>query len=147
MTKILTFKNNELVPVANFLIGLDLKNKASRGRTKLVKLLAEKNNEFQKELTEETDKFLLKDENGDKVPGEDEGTFKTIEGKALEANTVKEEISNEEAVIEFTEYSEKFAALRGELNSYDRELNGQDAIIYDLLMETFENIDEEKGNN
>lgn len=147
MTKILTFKNNELVPVANFLIGLDLKNKASRGRTKLVKLLAEKNSEFQKELTEETDKFLLKDENGDKVPGEDEGTFKTIEGKALEANTVKEEISNEEAVIEFTEYSEKFAALRGELNSYDRELNGQDATIYDLLMETFENNDEEKGNN
>ena len=48
----LTFKNNEISAVVNFLQDLPLKGKASRGRTKVIKVLYSKYEEMQKDLEE-----------------------------------------------------------------------------------------------
>lgn len=134
MTKTLTFKNAELVPVANFLGGLSLKNKASRGRTKLIKFISNKNDEYNEERSEALDPYfkdkeLLKDADGN-IDKENEA----------KATKVASEIEAETAVIEFTEYSDKMKALYESIVEYPSEFDGTDAAIYDLLMDQFEAV-------
>ena len=132
MTKTLTFKNSELVGIGNLLVGLNLKNKASRGRSKLVKLLVSKNDEYSGDRKEALDPYfkdgkLLEDKDGN-----------VDEDNKAKAGTVALEIENELAVIEFTEYSEKMKALFDALTDYPSDFSNQDAIIYDLIMDQFE---------
>lgn len=134
MTQTLTFKNMELVPVANFLNELNLKNKASRGRTKLIKLLADKNDEYNDDRKEVSDPYfkdgeLLKDADG-KVDEENEA-------KAIKALN---EIEQETSIIDFTEYSDKLKALYESVIDYPNGFSDNDAIIYDLLMDQFETV-------
>ena len=138
MTKTLTFKNSELSVVGNFLGTLSLKNKASRGRTKLIKLISAKNDEYNDDRKETLEPFIKKDEAGNNIEGNTPGSVVLIEEKQDEANTAIKEIDGEFAVIEFTEYSEKMKALFDSIADYPSELSGQDAMAYDLLMDQFE---------
>lgn len=147
MTKTLTFKNAELAAVGNFLGTLSLKNKASRGRTKLIKLISTKNDEYIEERKETLEPFIKKDEAGNNVEGDTPGSVVLIEEKTGEANAAITEIDEESAVIEFTEYSEKMKALYDAIVDYPSEFSNQDAAAYDLLMDqlesAFENETEE----
>lgn len=147
MTKTLTFKNAELVAIGNFLGTLSLKNKASRGRTKLIKLISTKNDEYNEDRKEALEPFIKKDEAGKDVEGSTPGSVVLIEEKQDEANTAIKEIDEESAVIEFTEYSEKMKALYDAIVDYPSEFSNQDAAAYDLLMDqletAFENETEE----
>ncbi|GAA2952946.1 hypothetical protein FC48_GL000981 [Ligilactobacillus murinus DSM 20452 = NBRC 14221] len=140
----LEFKNYELAPIANFLGELKLKARASRGRSKLFKLIFDKNKEYNEELDDvrkayyETDgNGNFKMENGDRVlkKGGDVGKL----------NAELQEVMNEKAVINCTEYLEKFNALYQELLDYPYELDNQTALIYDLLMDELEKLEKE-GN-
>lgn len=147
MTKTLTFKNEELAAIGNFLGTLSLKNKASRGRTKLIKLISAKNDEYIEERKGVLEPFIKKDEAGNSVEGNTPGSVVLIEEKQDEANTAIKEIDEESAVIEFTEYNEKMKALYDAIVDYPTEFSNQDAAAYDLLMDqlesAFENETEE----
>ncbi|SPS04248.1 DUF1617 family protein [Latilactobacillus sakei] len=132
MTKTLTFKNAELAPVGNFLATLSLKNKASRGRTKLIKFISTKNDEYNEDRKEALEPFfkdgeLLKDAAGN-----------VDQENNAKAAKVAAEIEVEPAVIEFTEYSDKMKALYEAISDYSGELSDTDATIYDLLMDQLE---------
>ncbi|UNC20816.1 DUF1617 family protein [Latilactobacillus sakei] len=147
MTKTLTFKNSELAAIGNFLGTLSLKNKASRGRTKLIKLISTKNDEYNEERKDALEPYIKKDEAGKDVEGSTPGSVVLIEEKQDEATDAIKEIDEESAVIEFTEYSEKMKALYDAIADYPTEFSNQDAAAYDLLMDqlesAFENETEE----
>lgn len=138
MTKTLTFKNEELAAIGNFLGTLSLKNKASRGRTKLIKLISAKNDEYNEERKDALEPFIMKDEQGNEVEGDKPGLVRIIEEKQDEAAAAINDIDDESAVIEFTEYSEKMKALYESISDYSGELSDIDATIYDLLMDQLE---------
>lgn len=140
MTKTLTFKNEELAAVGNFLGDLNLKSKASRGRTKLIKLIASKNEEYTSERKEALEPFIMKDEKGNNVEGDTPNMVRIIEDKQDEANSIMDEIDEELAVIEFTEYSEKMHALYEAIVDYPTEFSNQNATAYDLLMDQLESV-------
>lgn len=132
MTKTLAFKNKDMVAVGNFLGTLNLKSKASRGRSKLVKLLMVKIDEYNDDRKEALDPYfkdgeLLKDKDGKNLPENEE-----------KAKKIVEEMEFETAVIEFTEYSEKLKALYDAIIDYPSEFNGIDGMAYDLLMDQLE---------
>lgn len=134
MTKTLAFKNKDMVAVGNFLGTLNLKSKASRGRSKLVKLLMVKIGEYNDDRKEALDPYfkdgeLLKDEDGKNLPENEE-----------KAKKIVEEMESETAVIEFTEYSEKLKALYEAIVDYPGEFNGVDGMAYDLLMDQLEMV-------
>lgn len=134
MTKTLEFKNKDMVAVGNFLGTLNLKSKASRGRSKLVKLLMVKIDEYNDDRKEALDPYfkdgeLLKDKDGKNLPENEENAKKIVE-----------EMESETAVIEFTEYSEKLKALYEAIVDYPGEFNGVDGMAYDLLMDQLEMV-------
>lgn len=140
MTKTLTFKNEELAAIGNLLGTLSLKNKASRGRTKLIKLISAKNDEYNEERKETLEPFIKKDEAGNSVEGDTPGSVVLMKEKTGEANAAINEIDEESAVIEFTEYSEKMKALYDAIVDYPTEFSNQDAAAYDLLMDQLEMV-------
>ncbi|WP_413525884.1 DUF1617 family protein [Latilactobacillus curvatus] len=140
MTKTLAFKNEELSAIGNFLGTLSLKNKASRGRTKLIKLISAKNDEYIEERKDVLEPFIKKDEAGNSVEGDTPGSVVLIEEKQDEATAAIKEIDEESAVIEFTEYSEKMKALYDAIVDYPTEFSNQDAAAYDLLMDQLEMV-------
>ncbi|MCP8855921.1 DUF1617 family protein [Latilactobacillus sakei] len=144
MTKTLAFKNEELAAIGNFLGTLSLKNKASRGRTKLIKLISAKNDEYNEERKDALEPFIKKDEAGNDVEGDTPGSVVLIQEKRDEANTAIKEIDEESAVIDFTEYSEKMKALYDDIADYPTEFSNQDAAAYDLLMDQLESAFENK---
>lgn len=136
--KTLNFKNIDMVPIANFLGNLTLKNKASRGRSKLIKMLSEKNDERNVEIQEVIDKYAEKDEEGKQVSNE-QGNVQWAEGQAEEALAQITDINNEMVGIDYTEYSEKMKNLHTGLEDSDEGISNSEAVIYDLLMDQLEN--------
>ena len=57
-------KNGEITAYVEFLQNLNLKSRASRGRTKLIKLLEKKIDEFNMDLNSLRDEYFKKDEQG-----------------------------------------------------------------------------------
>lgn len=140
----LEFKNYELAPVGNFLGELKLKARASRGRSKLLKLISGKNKEYNEELEDVRKTYFESDENGD-LKVENGNYVLQKGGDTSKLNTELQELMNEKAVIDCTEYLEKFNALCQELLDYPYELDNQTALIYDLLMDKLEKLEKE-GN-
>ncbi|MFT9098521.1 DUF1617 family protein [Liquorilactobacillus sp.] len=144
MTKLIEFKNGELVAVGNFLAQAKLKGKASRGRTKLIKLIEEKNKEYNEERDTVRDPYFQVDDKGEKIVKDNKYVLKdTSKGKDLDKELA--DLAEETVGIEFTEYSEKFKALYDALNNYDYELSDANAVIYDLILDKFEKSFEKEG--
>lgn len=139
MAKTIEFKNEELAAIANFLGDLKLKNKPSRGRSKLIKLLASKNQEYLDERDEERMPYFKKDENGNPVV-EDNKYVLEDESKKQELDKILKDIAAEKAVIDLTEHTEKIEALYRALENYEEVMTGEDALIYDTLLDQLENI-------
>lgn len=133
----LKFKNGELVHISDLLTSLKLSGKASRGRSKLVKLLAKKEQEYNDDFNEIRKPHILLDDSGQPVIQDDKVQFKTKEDR-VQVNIELEELSNEQAVIDITEYKEKLDALYQALDSYPYELERMDAMAYDTLMDQLE---------
>ncbi|WP_347962762.1 DUF1617 family protein [Lactococcus formosensis] len=138
----LKFKNNELVNVANFLVSIPLKSKASRARTALVQKLSLKNEELQKFRDELLQKYAQKDEAGELIQDEN-GIYPWIKETEDEARETLIELHNEEVYINIEEYRPNMKILSLALDDLDIELSGQEAVVYDLLMDQLE--EETKG--
>lgn len=142
----LKFKNSEIETVANFLNKAPLKSKASRARTLLIKKLNDKFGEyasFQKEVLEE---YAKKKENGELYKDE-QGNFHWEVDKVDVANNAMTEIGGEEVYLDIEEYRPNMKFLTVSLNNLDMELSGNEAIVYDLLMDQLEKETEEEHND
>lgn len=129
----LKFKNAELAPTVNFLGELKLKGKASRGRTKLITVLSNKYEEFQKDIEALKEEFQLPE-----TPPEEAGELKEYQEKVVEHNKQFNEILEDDACADFSEYKSFLPELISGLYDSDTSFNGQDAIVYDLLLEQLE---------
>lgn len=133
----ITFKNGELTKIANFLGNLKLKNMASLGRTKLIRLIATKNEEYQSNLDEIRNRYFVKDEN-DKFKSENGKLIYKDKADKSQANNDVEELANDKAVISTTEYSNRFKKLYQALQDYDGEFSNEEALAYEVLMDAFD---------
>lgn len=131
-------KNGEITAYVEFLQKLNLKSRASRGRTKLIKLLDKKIDEFNADLNSVRDEFFKKDDKGHFVQ-DDNGKLIIKDGVSVgEAQAEADKLTNENAVILLDEYEQQIKAMYQALDEYDGELSGTDATIYDDLMEKLE---------
>lgn len=131
-------KNGEITAYVKFLQKLNLKSRASRGRTKLIKLLDKKIDEFNADLNSVRDEFFKKDDKGHFVQ-DDNGKLVIKDGVSVgEAQAEADKLTNENAVILLDEYEQQIKAMYQALDEYDGELSGTDATIYDDLMEKLE---------
>ena len=131
-------KNGEITAYVEFLQKLNLKSRASRGRTKLIKLLDKKIDEFNVDLNSIRDEFFKKDDKGHFVQ-DDNGKLVIKDGVSVgEAQAEADKLTNENAVILLEEYEQQIKAMYQALDEYDGELSGTDATIYDDLMEKLE---------
>ena len=134
----ITLKNKELAPAINFLQGLKLKNADSRHRSKLVKLLVKA---FEELLEEEQELLKIHD------LLDSEGAIKESEeqdiNKAKEFKKEQSVLMDEEVVIEGGMYAKNIDELPRVLNEIDVELDGNEAEIYDRLLDEMEKVDAE----
>lgn len=140
--KLLKFKNNELVNVANFLVSIPLKSKASRARTALVQKLSLKNDEFRKFQKELLEKYAQKDDSGELIQDEN-GSYPWIKETKAEAVEALTELNHEEVYINIEEYLPNMKLLSLALDDLDVALSGQEAVAYNLLMDQLEEESEE----
>ena len=130
-------KNGEITAYVDFLQKLNLKSRASRGRTKLIKLLEKKINEFNMDLNSLRDEYFQKDDQGQFI--QENGRLVVKDGVSIEeAQAEADKLNNENAVILLDEYEQQIKAMYQALDEYDDELSGTDATIYDDLMEKLE---------
>ena len=130
-------KNGEITAYVEFLQNLNLKSRASRGRTKLIKLLEKKIDEFNMDLNSLRDEYFQKDDQGQFI--QENGKLVVKDGVSIaEAQSEADELNNENAVILLDEYEQQIKAMYQALDEYDDELSGTDATIYDDLMEKLE---------
>lgn len=132
-------KNGEITAYADFLQKLNLKSRASRGRTKLIKLLEKKIDEFNMDLNSLRDEYFKKDNQGQFI--QENGKLVVKDGVSVEeAQAEADELNNENAVILLDEYEHQIKAMYQALDEYDGELSGTDATIYDDLMDKLEQL-------
>ncbi|MGB3161540.1 MAG: DUF1617 family protein [Carnobacterium sp.] len=145
--KTIKLENQLLLPVFTFLQNVNLKaNKASRGRTQLLKRLEEKSKEFNEALTEIRKEYFEISEDGELVVVDGKYEFKDKENKVTleaELNDKVEELNKETFEIQFGEYSTKYDALFLALDNLEVEISGQEAFAYNELMDAYE-VNEDK---
>lgn len=138
MEKSIKIKNTEIIPTFEFLQDLELLAKASRGRNRLQARLAEKSKEFANDLMDIQKEYFKTDSKGELIT-EDGKTLVPIEGSDLqEFNNKVYELNEEKAEIIFGEDSDKLEALFAALDDLQIPLSGQKALIYDMLMTSYE---------
>ena len=132
-------KNGEITAYVEFLQNLNLKSRASRGRTKLIKLLEKKIDEFNMDLNSLRDEYFQKDDQGQFI--QENGRLVVKDGVSVgEAQAEADKLTNENAVILLDEYEQQIKAMYQALDEYDGELSGTDATIYDDLMDKLEQL-------
>lgn len=135
----ITLKNNDLIPVIDFLKNMPIKGKDSRHRSKLVKQLQAALDgliEAEKELISE---FGLLDENNELIPAEKQDTE-----AVKEFQKEQKVLYDEEVVIEGGVFAKNFDEMPRILNEYEGELSGAQAEIYDRLLDEMEKEADEK---
>lgn len=128
-------KNKHLATIANSLGSYSLKGKASRGRTRLMRDINTKYEDLKADL------IALQEQHGinpkDPIP-EDEEEKELYLAKINEYNKEADTLFEEEVYINVDEYRHLIGALYSELEDYDYELSGQEALLYDTIMEMIE---------
>lgn len=132
---VIQFKNLELAPVVNFLSGIALKGKASRGRTKLVMLLSAKH----QELLDDVEQLKTEYSVGSKVSEEEQQSAK-YQQQLDEYNEQFSELASEVVSVNFEEYQQFVDSLITGLYDCDVAFSGQDSLIYDKVLEQLEKL-------
>lgn len=138
----MVFKKFESLPLAQFLESLELKNKNSRLRNKLIKKLNVISEELEEDRVALAEEHAEKDEQG--KPISKDNVYKIID--LDEFNKQLEELKNGEVAIEVGEYSNNLEDLFNYLDSeeFDMPLSGQPANRYDRLLDIWEETKKEK---
>lgn len=135
----LTFKNIELAPAINFLQSIsELKNKDSRSRSKLVKLLAKAFEELGEEERDLMAQYDLLNEDGQLL----EESERDLD-KVAAFNAAQKELMQEEVVISGGMYAKNIDELPRILNELENPIPAEFAEIYDRLLDEMEKEDAE----
>ncbi|MCJ2158624.1 hypothetical protein [Leuconostoc mesenteroides] len=139
----MNIKKYNLVPIFEFLGKINLVGTASRARTKLNKEIGNAINELQ------SDEVALAEELGGRVNDEGRVVFVSEEDlneteaaeyskkKHAEFTNAQSDLRQEEAI--FNEATkDQFNRLKNALYDYDEKLSGQDATVYDILLDALE---------
>lgn len=130
--------NKDLSSYIEFLNKLEITNgRASRGRTKLIKLLVAKADEYSADIESIRDPYFKKDEKGELIVEGDHYIFKDP-SKKTEVNSKLRDLGNDEVVVNYNEYSQKMKELYQFLTGINTALKETDAGCYDALMDSFE---------
>ncbi|SKA11646.1 Protein of unknown function [Pilibacter termitis] len=137
----MTFKNEELVPVLQFLQTVTLRPKASRVRTKLAKLIQHKIDALYKDELELLEKYGKKDENGNLI--QHDGSFSLLKETAEEYHQEKAILLEEKNSINVAEIKEHFPTLLEAFETSEMSVSGTEAEMLDLIMDELEKETEE----
>lgn len=139
----ISIENKELVSIHNFVFGLIIKGKKSRGRSKFLKLIMRKIDELNEDRKEILERYADKDDEGKPIKQSDGNyKFEDSDENTRLANAELAELNKEVAVIEYGEYVNNINELEEFLIDYDGEMSGQDAQAFDTLLDAFENKEE-----
>lgn len=127
-------ENKYLTAVNNLLFNLKLKGKQTRARSKFLKLVLKKIEEFNEDEKTLVKEYAILDKEGEPIVIDDRYDIKDLKGYG---KAVKE-LNDEVAIISGGEYVNSFEELKTVLDNLDIELEGADAVAYDLLMDAFE---------
>lgn len=132
---IIKIEKSKLAPIINLLYDLPLRGKQSRHRTKFIKLLHERHEEYREDIKQLLKEHCHLDENGEPKIKEDN----TYDVKDIDAYLKdKKELDEEEIVIEGGDAQGMLKTVKEILFNCDREFSGQEAMIYDYICEKFE---------
>ena len=132
----IVLKNYEITPIINFLQGLELMPTDSRHRSKFVKALvpiAESLQESEKELLEQYGK---RDELGELIRNEN-GTYDITSSKSAEYAKEVKTLLREEILVVSGAHSANFEEIPRILRDCNKTLSGNDADVFDRLMDEF----------
>lgn len=130
---LLKLENYSLVPIAGLLGGIPLSGRASRGRTKLIKLLDDKIKDVQVYQEELVGKYLEKNNVGEP----ESFTYKDEESEVA-YNKELIELVNDLSTINLTEYSTEMKALLEGLLDTEVKFKEEEAFMYDKICEGLE---------
>lgn len=140
MTMKIAIENGKLGQAASLLFDLPLKGKQSRHRSKFVQLLAGRQEEVEKGRVQLAGEHAKKDKDGEPVTKD--GVFDIDDQEAFTKDL--QELYEEEMIIEGGDVSGMLKTVKEVLENCDKELSGQEAVIYDYLCDQFEKgVDEE----
>lgn len=136
------FKNMIINEAIEFFYELKLKGRQSRMRSKLIKLLNERSQEFVEQQQELLKEHCNLDEQGNpkiiKKDGNEVYDIKDLEAYAKD----RQELFEEEYIIEGADNQLMLRTVREILDECDVELSGRKAVLYDHLCEIFK-VDED----
>lgn len=119
-----------------FLGKLNLKSKASRHRSKLIRLLTPHFEELAADEKELLLQYAARDEEGEPVTSEDGQSYQIENAKSYLVD--RKELFTEKILISGPEHEEMFKTVLEILENCEMELSGPDAYIYDLLLTQLE---------
>ncbi|HGH5541209.1 DUF1617 family protein [Staphylococcus pseudintermedius] len=131
----LTLKNVEINKVSTFMYKLELKAKQSRSRTKFMRLLDEKQEEYKEGNDELLSMYVVKDEAGQPKIVDNQYEFEN--GNLEKYIDERAELDNEEVIFNLEDYPKVFETLFEVLDELDIQLKEEDAVTYDRLCEVF----------
>lgn len=132
-------KNNEVEPLGNFILSLELKGKHSRMRTRFVKVLQERASLIQEERTEIVKQYAFLDEKGEPKTYFNEGQELYDIRDVNEFNLEINDFMNEEFVIEVTVANkEMIESVRNSILDCDMSFSGGEAMAFDRYCEIIE---------
>lgn len=133
----LTLQNSELALAINFLNAMEItKNEDSRCRSKFVKLLFEAADALGEEEKELLAQYNLLTETGEMVEEKlrDKDSVRMF-------NMEQRKLLKEEVVIEGGMFARNIEKMPKILRNYEGTLSGDDAYIYDRLLDEFEKVE------
>lgn len=140
--------NQEVNVFGQFLINLKLKGKDSRMRTRLFKMLQERQELILSEHQQLKNEYAEKDEDGNVIyhetrmpDGSSQKGFKIAETDIKKYNSEITMLMEEEFIIEETEErKDMLLSVRNAVLNFDEDLSGDEAILHDRWCEIVEEI-------
>lgn len=141
MKQEITIKNSELEMVLAGVYSVTAPNtKINRAKFRLLKLIQRKAQELEEEQDQILTRYAEKDSKGEPIPGEGNMKFKLPKDKEVtdKINAELKELSAENSVLSYGEYSTKIQEFMTYLETYEEVLKGREAEGIFILQEAYE---------
>jgi hypothetical protein len=132
-------RNRHIVSLVPFLQGMKLKGERSRARSKFLNLAMDAYASLHDSELDLLREYAVLDADGEPKVSED-GSFSLRGGSAKGYLAEREKLFSEVAEIEGGTYTSHLEVMRQALADYCEDLSGDEAALYDALMDAFEEV-------